>query len=247
MRFSILVGAAGTCLVTGSVLAQTPPSAPQLRAVTRTIYTRNTELFAEWQPLVVGQPMRLTAHLTHTGDRFRPYTEGTAKLILTVEGDVVNAKADAPERPGVFRLNVTPTKAGTGRVVIDVEGAAGRQHFVMDGVPVYADTRAALANEAPEEEGLISYAKERSWEQDFATAPATVYFPGAGNILTVPATALLHDGDKTLIYVQRTPERFELRQVQTRRMFGTAIEIVNGLKEGERVVVLGADKLPRPK
>ena len=246
MRFSILVCAAGTCFATGSVLAQTPASAPQPRAVTRTIYTRNTELFAEWQPLVVGQPTRLTAHLTHTGDRFRPYTEGTATLTLTVEGDAVNAKADAPERPGVFRLNVTPTKAGTGRVVIDVAAAAGRQRFVMDGVPVYADTRAALANEAPEEEGLISYAKERSWEQDFATAPPTVYFPGASNILTVPATALLHDGDKTLVYVQRTPERFELRQVRTRRTFGTAIEIVNGLKEGERVVVLGADKMPRP-
>jgi multidrug efflux pump subunit AcrA (membrane-fusion protein) len=62
----------------------------------------------------------------------------------------------------------------------------------------------------------------------------------------VPATAFLHDGDKTLVYVQRTPERFELRQVKTRRSFGTAIEIVNGLKEGERVVVLGADKMPRP-
>ena len=103
-----------------------------------------------------------------------------------------------------------------------------------------------MVHEVPEEEGLISYAKERSWEQDFATAPATVYFPGAGNILTVPAAALLHDGDKTLIYVQRTPERFELRQVKTRRTFGTAIEIVNGLKEGERIVVLGADKIPRP-
>ena|SRR6185369_7166810 len=246
MRFSILVGAAGTCFVTGSVLAQTPASAPQTRAVTRTIYTRNTELFAEWQPLVVGQPTRLTAHLTHTGDRFRPFTEGSVTLTLIVEGDTISAKADAPERPGVFRLNVTPTKSGTGRVVMDVAAAAGRQHFVMDGVPVYADTRAALANEAPEEEGLISYAKEQSWAQDFATAPATVYFPGAGNILTVPAAALLHDGDKTLIYVQRTPERFELRQVKTRRTFGTAIEIVNGLKEGERIVILGADKIPRP-
>ena len=167
--------------------------------------------------------------------------------MLTVEGAEANAKADAPERPGVFRLNITPTQAGTGRVVIDVTAATGRQHFVMDGVPVYPDTRAALANEAPEEEGLISYPKERSWEQDFATAPATVYFPGAGNILTLPAAALLHDGDKTLIYVQRTPERFELRQVKTRRTFGTAIEIVSGLKEGERVVVLGADKMPRPK
>jgi hypothetical protein len=167
-------------------------------------------------------------------------------LTLTVEGAAANARADAPERPGVFRLNVTPTKAGTGRLVIDVAAAPGLQHFVMDGVPVYPDTQAALANEAPEEEGLVSYAKELSWEQDFATAPPTIYFPGAGNILTVPTTALLHDGDKTLVYVQRTPERFELRQVTTRRIFGTAIEIVNGLKEGERVVVLGADKMPRP-
>jgi len=246
MRFSILAGAVGICFVTGSVLAQTPASAPQPRAVTRTIYTRNTELFAEWRPLVVGQPTPLTAHLTHTGDRFRPYTQGTAMLTLTVEAAAANAKADAPERPGIFRLNVTPTKAGTGRLVIDVAAAAGLQHFVMDGVPVYPDTRAALANEAPEEEGLVSYAKELSWEQDFATAPPTIYFPGAGNILTVPTTALLRDGDKTLVYVQRTPERFELRQVTTRRIFGTAIEIVNGLKEGERVVVLGADKMPRP-
>ena len=184
MRLSILVSAAGTCFVAGSLLAQTPASAPQPRAVTRTIYTRNTELFAEWQPLVVGQPTRLTAHLTHTGDRFRPYTEGTVTVTLTVEGATANAKADAPERPGVFRLNVTPTKAGTGRVVIDVAVAAGRQHFVMDGVPVYEDAKAALANEVPEEEGLISYAKERSWEQDFATAPPIVHFPGAGNILT---------------------------------------------------------------
>ena len=233
MRFSILAGAMGICFVTGSVLAQTPASAPQPRAVTRTIYTRNTELFAEWRPLVVGQPTPLTAHLTHTGDHFRPYTQGTAMLTLTVEGAAANAKADAPERPGIFRLNVTPTKAGTGRLVIDVAAAAGLQHFVMDGVPVYPDTRAALANEAPEEEGLVSYGKELSWEQDFATAPPTVYFPGAGNILTVPTTALLRDGDKTLVYVQRTPERFELRQVTTRRTFGTAIEIVNGLKEGE--------------
>src|SRR6266542_4440158 len=112
MRFSVLVGAAGTCFVAGSVLAQTPASAPQPRAVTRTIYSRNTELFAEWRPLVVGQPTRLTAHLTHTGDRFRPYTEGAVKLTLTVEAVTANAKADSPERPGVFRLNVTPERAG---------------------------------------------------------------------------------------------------------------------------------------
>jgi hypothetical protein len=82
-----------------------------------------------------------------------------------------------------------------------------------------------VASQAPEEAGLISLAKEQSWELEFATAPVTVHFPGAGNILTVPATALMRDGDLTRVYVQRTPERFELGLVQTRHTFGNAIEI----------------------
>ena len=106
MKLSLLLGAAGACLMGSSALAQT---AAQPRAVTRTMYTRDTELFAEWQPLVVGQVTRLTAHLSRTGDRFRPFAEGKVTLALTVESTTVNAAADGPERPGVFRLNVTPT------------------------------------------------------------------------------------------------------------------------------------------
>lgn len=245
MKPFLLLGTAGLCLMGSFALAQPPPAAAQPRAVTRTVYTKDTELFAEWRPLVAGQATRLTAHLSRTGDRFRPFAEGKVTLALTVQGATANAAADGPERPGVFRLNVTPTKAGTGRLVIDVEAAPGPQHFVIEGIPVYSDVGAALATELPEEAGLISYAKERSWEEDFATAPVTIYFPGAGNIVTVPATALLRGGDTTRVYVQRTPERFELREVKTRRTIGQAIEIVSGLAAGDRVVVRGIDKMPR--
>lgn len=73
----VLIAAVATCLAADSAGAQTS-AAPsnQPRAVNRTIYTGGTELFAEWRRLVVGQPTRLTAHLTHTGDRFRPFAEG---------------------------------------------------------------------------------------------------------------------------------------------------------------------------
>ena len=48
------------------------------------------------------------------------------------EGDVkVSAIADAPERAGVFRLNVTPAKDGAGRIVIDVATDAGTEHFTV--------------------------------------------------------------------------------------------------------------------
>ncbi len=94
---------------------------------------------------------------------------------------------------------------------------------------------------------MISYAKERSWDEDFATAPVTVYFPGAGAIVMVPTAAITREGDVTRVYVQRTPERFELREVKARRTLGDRIEITSDLREGERIVVKGADKMPRDK
>src|SRR5439155_14283616 len=167
-------------------------------------YSKNTELFAEWQPLVVGQTTRLTAHLTRLGDRFTAYTEAKVTLTLTVDTSERTAGADGPERPGVFRLNVTPTKGGTGRIAIDVAPATGTEHFVIDAVPVYPNVQAALAKQAPAQTGLVSYAKERSWEADFSTATVKVYFPGAARIITVPSTALVRDRTTLHIYVQRT-------------------------------------------
>jgi hypothetical protein len=64
LLLTLLVSAAGR-----PAPGQTPPAAPQVNTVTRTAYSRNTELFAEWSPLIVGQTTRRTAHLTRTGDR----------------------------------------------------------------------------------------------------------------------------------------------------------------------------------
>jgi len=232
--------------IASSTAAQTSGAPGQPSAVTHTAYSKNTELFAEWRPLIVGQATRLTAHLTRIGDRFTPYVEGKVTLTLTIETVTVKASADGPERAGVFRLNVTPTKPGAGRMVIDVAATTGPEHFVIDDVPVYADVRAALAKQAPAETGLVSYAKEQSWDADFATAPVKVYFPGPAHVITVPSTALVRDGTTLHVYVQRTPERFEFREVTTRRTIGDAVEITRGLGEGDRIVVRGVEKMPRP-
>lgn len=245
----ILRGLLATVLGTVIVAAasgQAPSPPPQLNAVTYTAYSKTTELFAEWRPFVVGDTTRLTAHLTRTsGDGFKPYAEGTVTLTLTVNAVVANAVADGPERAGVFRLNVTPQKTGTGRIVVNVSSAASDEHFVIDNVPVHASVAEALTRQSPAETGLISFAKERSWEQDFATAPPTVLFPGAGRIFMVPAAAIVREGATARVYVQRTPERFELREIQMRRTVVGNVEVIAGVREGERIVVRGADKMPR--
>ena len=62
-----------------------------------------TELFAEFRPWVVGQSVRITAHLTKVGDVFRPYTEGTVKLTLTVDSMPVEVTFDWKSlRSGIF-------------------------------------------------------------------------------------------------------------------------------------------------
>lgn len=220
-----------------------PPAAPPITPVTRTAYSARTELFAEWRPFVAGQTTRLTAHLTHTGARFQPFAEGKVTLTLTI-GDVkLTAATDGPERAGVFRINVTPTKVGSARIVIEVETAAGSERFTLVDVPVYADVASAVAAQTPAEAGLISYAKERSWNEDFATASVVARFQG--RMLLVPSVAIVREGNNTYIYVQHTPERFEFRQVAVGPTFGDLVQVTNGLRDVERVVVRGAEKMPR--
>jgi hypothetical protein len=207
------------------------------------MYSPRTELFAEFAPpLVVGQPTRLTAHLTKVGPLFTPYTEGKVVMTFTVEGTTLTVTAAGPERDGVFRLPTTPTKAGTGRMVIELASLRPPEQFVLDNVTVYPDVQAALAAQAPAEPGLISYSKESQWATEFANAPVSQLSSGA---LGVPATALVRDNGQSHVYVQHTPERWELRTVTAGRAIGEKVEITAGLKAGERIVVVGAARMPR--
>jgi hypothetical protein len=217
--------------------AQNANAGTALSAVTRTMYTNRTELFAEFRPLIAGQATRLTAHLTKLGERFQAYSEGKVKLTLTIGDSVLESRTEAPERPGVFRLMVTPPKAGVGRMTIEVTAGGPPEMFTIDNAPVYSDLQAALEKQQPAESGLISYAKEKQWDTEFATA-----VPG-GN--SVPAAAVLQEQGASYVYVQRTPEAFELREVKTGATANSKTEIVSGLRPGDRIVTLGADKMPR--
>jgi hypothetical protein len=63
-------------------------------------------------------------------------------------------------------------------------------------------------------------------------------------MLLVPSTAIVRDGTSASIYVQHTPERFDTRQVAIGQTFGNLVQVTNGLRDGDRVVVRGTDKMP---
>jgi membrane fusion protein, copper/silver efflux system len=58
-------------------------------------------------------------------------------------------------------------------------------------------------------------------------------------MLSVPAEAMLDSGLKKTVFVEKCAGIFEPREVETGRSFGNRVEVVSGLKEGERIAISG--------
>ena len=91
-----------------------PAETPQLEALSVTRWTAATELFAEYPPLVRGETSRFAIHLTRL-DTFKPLLDGRVEVRLEGGGPVEVFATDAPSRPGIFGVDVRPTRAGRAR------------------------------------------------------------------------------------------------------------------------------------
>jgi len=58
-------------------------------------------------------------------------------------------------------------------------------------------------------------------------------------MLSIPTEALLDSGLKKTVFVEKTAGVFEPRAVETGRSIGNRVEIISGLKEGERFAISG--------
>jgi cobalt-zinc-cadmium efflux system membrane fusion protein len=71
---------------------------------------------------------------------------------------------------------------------------------------------------------------------------ANVYLPTTfeRNALAVPASAIQQVDGKSVVFIARAAEEFEVREVHTGRTVDDRVEIQAGLREGDRIVTLGA-------
>lgn len=78
-----------------------------------------------------------------------------------------------------------------------------------------------------------------------AGSPAEVYLltDTRNSALTVPRSALTEEEGLYFVYVEEQPEHFRKQQVQTGQSDGVNVEILSGLKQGERIVTKGATLL----
>jgi RND family efflux transporter MFP subunit len=142
---------------------------PDPLSVTR--WTEKTELFAEYPSLVAGQTSRFAIHLT-TLQPFKAVTDGTMEVQLRgADGQVESFLAKGPSRPGIFGVDVKPSRPGQRELIISWRSSSLSDVHGAGPVDVYADAAAAAAAAPAMAEGeAISFLKEQQWALDFATA-----------------------------------------------------------------------------
>lgn len=155
----------------GGAGAVEPGGGEERPPVVETRWTGRSELFLEYPPLVAGETSRFAIHFTDLAT-FEPPRAGRAEVRLDGAGGQVFA-VDAPGRPGIFGVDVTPPRAGRYRllVALDAPGLADRHDLgaVTVLTPGAADEPGAAGEE---DDGSIAFLKEQQWTFDFATAPA---------------------------------------------------------------------------
>jgi cobalt-zinc-cadmium efflux system membrane fusion protein len=72
------------------------------------------------------------------------------------------------------------------------------------------------------------------------TVTIRLFLEGARQGVTIPESALVDDGGRPIVFVQRKGEAFSRRPVDVGRKQSGLVEITSGVKPGERVVTKGA-------
>ena len=188
----------------GCVAPQEPappaePAANEPIAVTR--WSDATELFAEYPALRVNRTSRFAIHLTDLRS-FQPLTAGRVTVYLDHGGGHVETfAADGPSRPGIFGVDVAPSRPGRCELAIGVRsGSLVDRHLVGKAVVAVGEGPAADAppdgsgEPAP---GGVTFLKEQQWTLDFATQRVGVR-PMRESV-TVSASVEPRSGGRTVV------------------------------------------------
>jgi membrane fusion protein, heavy metal efflux system len=159
--------------------------------------------------------------------------ETTEKLFVVADLSEVWVRANIPEKDIPFVHSVHASGGRQAEVRINAyprEIFKGTITYVGDVLDPATRTM-QLRLELPNPEGRLK-------PEMFATI--RLYSELQPDRLAVPEASLQRDQDRTFVFVQRSANEYEAREVQTGESNGTHTTILGGLTEGEPVVTHGA-------
>jgi len=140
--------------------------------VSVTLYTKKTELFMEYDPLVAGQKGSFLAHLTIVGKLFIPIRKGELAIDFVQNGRAVSTLlASKPLREGIFKPEGKVPGAGVYQLRLRLKSPKVEDTIIVKKAVIYSSVeKAKKANPEGEEDSQeISFLKEQQWKIPFAT------------------------------------------------------------------------------
>ncbi|MEC4889360.1 MAG: efflux RND transporter periplasmic adaptor subunit [Nitrospira sp.] len=159
--------------------------------------------------------------------------ETTEKLFVVADLSEVWVRANIPEKDIPFVHSIHASGGTQAEVRINAyprEIFKGTITYVGDVLDPATRTM-QLRLELPNPEGRLK-------PEMFATI--RLHSESQPDRLTVPEAALQRDQDRTFVFVQRSVNEYEAREVQTGESNGALTTILGGLHEGEPIVTHGA-------
>jgi RND family efflux transporter MFP subunit len=158
-----------------------------------TLFTDRSEFFVEYPGLLINNEAEFAVHLTRL-DTYKPYAEGTVRIILehTGSGRKQAWSVSEADVPGIFRLTLMPDIPGECSIIIEFTRAGITEKVTYPHGWVATNIHDVNPKEehADDHDG-IRFTKEQAWKSDFAVTrlsptPFTGIIKAGGEILAMP-------------------------------------------------------------
>ncbi|EEG76033.1 efflux RND transporter periplasmic adaptor subunit [Dethiobacter alkaliphilus] len=219
--------------------------AQQQYSLTKNKYTQNDIAQAEARVEQAANDLQEARALAEQGTITAPIDGVVAELHI-YPGAVVSGNSNLIKLIDLNRLIVEALIDETDIIAIEKGQQAAITLDSLD-TETLEGTVGSISPLAKNESGIINYPVIISLEHVAAgfypdmTAVVTIYLEEPQETLTVPSQAISQSGSKQMVYVLQDDEIYET-EVQTGKRSDGYVEIVSGLKAGEKVVINTADE-----
>jgi membrane fusion protein, heavy metal efflux system len=148
-------------------------NATEIPTLSYTIFTGKVELFVEFKALIRDRESSFAAHLNDLVD-FKPFNEGSIKVVLKNESNTYENLVDKPSVPGIFRPVITPGQPGLYTLTFYFNKEGISETLEIDSVRVYDSSEEAIKTITEKPLGnATTFLKEQAWKVEFATMGVT--------------------------------------------------------------------------
>ena len=130
-----------------------------------TLYSKNLELFVEFDPLISGENSIFLVHITDLNTNYSPLENAGVKAMLEIDREVKQNFEGQPVIAGIYELEVSPQFSGEGKLVIDISTLSFSDRFEIEHIHIFKEKTDLHTHGAVT--GEVNFLKEQAWNTDF--------------------------------------------------------------------------------